>query len=206
MNSIPSLFNQLTSEAWYIGGAAHSILLAIHGCAEKATALDGDISKALSMAFSQRKPMGVEKETGIARISMFGPLARNLAPLQRATGMTDFAQLHEDFSAAGEQGAKGILLLIDSPGGTVNGTPEGAAVVAESKIPVVVHASRAGSAAYYIASGARRIVADPSAEMGSIGVMMPRVDLSEALKRSGIRADVIVNTGGDLKAISAATE
>lgn len=199
------LLQQLASEPWYISDVAHAALLATQFDIVSGTGAvaEMDLANGMALAFAQRKPAMIEKDTGIAHISVFGPLARNLAPLQRATGMTDFAQIHEDFASAKASGARGILLHIDSPGGTVSGTPEAAALIAESSIPVVAHASKAGSAAYYIAAGASQIIASPSADTGSIGVMTARMDLSEAMKRIGIKADVITNTGGDLKAIGA---
>jgi ClpP class serine protease len=200
--------HQLTTEPWFISPDEHAALLAqqtaLFALAAPATA-PVDVSKALAAAFKQRPEATIEKDTGIAHIHLFGAVARNLAPLQRATGMTDFEQLHQDFAGATASGARGILLHVDSGGGTVNGTPEAAALVAKSPIPVVVHAERAGSAAYYIAAGATKIIASPSAEVGSIGVVMPRVDMSEALKTAGVKSDFITNTGGDLKAINPAT-
>lgn len=203
-----SLLHQLATEPWFISEPVHAELLAdsLQAMAHLSATAEMDVAKVLALAFPQRPAATMEKETGIAHIHVFGALARNLPPLARATGKTDFAQIHEDFATAQAAGARGILLHIDSPGGTVNGTPEAAALVAESKIPVVVHATRAASAAYYIAAGAKAIVASPSAETGSIGVMMPRVNLTGALEKLGIKADTITNTAGDLKGITASGE
>lgn len=201
-----SFLHQLSSEPWFISEALHAELLAESIAFAASSSGDSDLSKVLAIAFPQRKAASMEKGTGIAHIHVFGPVARNLPPLQRATGKTDFAQIHEDFSAAKAAGASGILLHIDSPGGTVNGTPEAAALIADCDVPVVVHAERAASAGYYLAAGADAIISSPSADVGSIGVMFPRVDLSEALKKAGIKAEAITNTEGDLKGISATGE
>lgn len=200
-----SLLSQLACEPWYISETLHAELLADMLQAASAIAPAGSdsegLTRTLALAFAQRPAATMEKETGLAHIHVFGPVARNLPPIERAMGKTDFAQLHEDFATACAAGARGVLLHMDTPGGTVNGTPEGAKLIADCPIPVVVHAKRAASAGYYIAAGADRIIASPSAEVGSIGVMMPRVDLSEALARVGIKMDTITNTAGDLKGI-----
>ncbi len=204
----PSLLFQLANEPWFIAETIHSELLtdAVHASAFAPTSSDAGavdtVTRTMALAFPQRPAATMEKDTGIAHVHIFGPLARNLPPLERAMGKTDFAQIHEDFAAAKAAGARGILLHIDSPGGTVNGTPEAADLVAASEIPVVVHARRAASAAYYIAAGAKAIVASPSAEVGSVGVMMPRVNLTGVMEKLGIKAETITNTAGDLKGIS----
>lgn len=202
------LLQSLSAEPWFISEVDHALLLSRH-CRSleflvgpEAPITEADLAKAMGLAFAQRPAATIDQTTGLAEIHLFGAVARNLAPLQRATGMTDFAQLHSDFSAALGAGARGILLHVDSPGGTVSGTPEAAALVANSPVPVVAHLARAGSAAYYIAAGARRLIASPSGDVGSIGVIMPRVDLSGALEKLGIKQDTITNTAGDLKNIS----
>lgn len=100
-------------------------------------------------------------------------------------------------AAAADPGVSGILLHIDSPGGTVAGTEQlGADVRAarESK-RVVAHVSDLGaSAAYWIASQADRITAEPTSELGSIGVYAVATDLSSAAEADGVRVHV-VSTG-----------
>ncbi len=87
-----------------------------------------------------------------------------------------------------------IMLLIDSPGGTVMGTPETAAAVraaAEAK-PVIAFADGlAASAAYYIGSQATEFVATASADVGSIGVLAVHQSYAKMLDRAGIETTVI---------------
>lgn len=202
------LLAQLSNEPWYITEAHHAECLSAHLHAFEMVAApsvnaDADsIKRVMALNFTQRPEASLEKETGIAHVHVFGAIARNLSPIQRGTGMTDFSQLHGEFSAAIGAGAKGILLDVHSPGGTVAGTPEAAALIADCPIPVVAHLQLAGSAAYYLVAGAKHLVASPSAEVGSIGVMMPRLDVSRALANAGIVADTITNTAGDLKGIT----
>jgi signal peptide peptidase SppA len=155
----------------------------------------------LSDMVNTRQPMNIGPD-GVARIHILGPMARNLSNLERACGATGFEQIQADIRTAVSCGARGLLLVIDSGGGTVNGTPETAALVAEvaTSLPVVVStADVIGSGAYYIAAGATRIYATPSAMVGSIGVVMPWVDFSEAMKMEGLVGQPITNKEGDLK-------
>ena len=87
-----------------------------------------------------------------------------------------------------------IVLDIDSPGGTVAGTPEAAAQIAAANKVKRVDAWTGNlmcSAAYYLAAGCRGVYAAPSATVGSIGVYLPVVDRSEMYKAMGVKVDII---------------
>lgn len=96
-----------------------------------------------------------------------------------------------------------ILLDIDSPGGSVDGTPELAAVIsaARGKKPIVAFANgMMASAAYWIGSAADTIVATEAALVGSIGVVMDHYDLSELYSKIGVKKTPI--TAGKYKRIA----
>jgi len=91
----------------------------------------------------------------------------------------------------------GVLIDIDSPGGSVYGCPELAAEIAASRggKPIVAFAdSLAASAAYWIGSQADEFYMTPSGEVGSIGVYLMHQDISEAMKADGI-ATTLVSAG-----------
>ena len=103
--------------------------------------------------------------------------------------------------AAADPNVSGILLAIDSPGGTVAGTAELAGDVraaARSK-PVWAQIQDLGaSAAYWVASQADQVFANhETALVGSIGTLMTGYDMSEAAKRAGVEA--LVFATGPLK-------
>lgn len=103
-----------------------------------------------------------------------------------------------------DAGITQVILAINSPGGSVTGTPETAARVAalDRVKPVTAWAPvDCCSAAYYIASQSRRIVAAPSARIGSIGTIRAVLDMSEALKEAGLNLQVI--KGGKFKDMGA---
>jgi signal peptide peptidase SppA len=93
------------------------------------------------------------------------------------------AQLRDD------PAVRAIVLHIDSPGGGVYGVDETAEVITEVGKRKRVTAFTDGmcaSAAYWLASACERIVATPSAELGSIGVYAVHFDHSGELAAAGI--------------------
>ncbi len=99
-------------------------------------------------------------------------------------------------AAAADKETKAIVLDVHSPGGSVFGVEEVTAKVraaAEKKPVVAVANGMMASAAYWIASGARKIVASPSADVGSIGVIMVHADYSKLLDGAGVKVSFITS-------------
>ena len=97
-------------------------------------------------------------------------------------------------AAAANPDISAIVLDVDSPGGTVSGTPETAAAVrraSEAKPVVAVANSLAASAAYWIASQASSLAVAPSGDVGSIGVISAHIDRSKMLDDMGLRVTVV---------------
>jgi signal peptide peptidase SppA len=87
-----------------------------------------------------------------------------------------------------------VVLDIDSPGGTVYGLSSASEKIfsVRTKKPLIAMANGLmASAAYFLGSAADEIVADPDAEVGSIGSVMVHVDYTEYLEKEGIKATVI---------------
>ena len=96
--------------------------------------------------------------------------------------------------------AKALLVLVDSPGGSVAGGQalhDAIARVAAKKPVVVVMGGTAASAGYMISVPAARIFAQASTLTGSIGVLLETGDVSGLLKLVGISVEPIVS--GPLK-------
>ncbi len=101
------------------------------------------------------------------------------------------AQLRE---LAQDESVKVVILDINSTGGRVTGTPELAAAVRELSAKKYVYAFTADmacSAAYWVASQCDAIYATPSAQLGSIGVILPLVDSRLKLEKEGIVVDAL---------------
>ena len=132
---------------------------------------------------------GVRPPTSVAVIPLMGPLYNRS---RWGGGMDAFRTALAAAVANPDVGA--IVLDIDSPGGTVAGTPETAAAVraaAGVKPVTAVVDSLAASAAYWIASQANAIVVSPSAEVGSIGCLVVHMDMSAMLEAEGIKTTII---------------
>lgn len=96
--------------------------------------------------------------------------------------------------AAADPSVGGIVLDIDSPGGSVYGVEDLGNAIFEarnSKPVTAVANSLAASAAYWAASQAGELYAAPGGEVGSIGVYAMHIDYSEALKKEGIAVSYI---------------
>ena len=105
-----------------------------------------------------------------------------------------------------DEAVKAIVLRVDSPGGTVSGSDEIhhriTKLVEKRDIPVVVSMGGiAASGGYYVAMANRGkddvIFAEPATLTGSIGVIIPHFDVSQALRKYDIRDDSIAS--GPLK-------
>ena len=134
-------------------------------------------------------------EDGIGVISIEGPILRKPDLFARVIfGATSSEEIGAALrEAAGRDDIRAIFLDIDSPGGTVAGTPELASAVATLNEQKPVYAFTSGlmaSAAYWVASQARAIYATPSAQVGSIGVVQAVIDDSAALNAEGIKVEV----------------
>lgn len=81
-----------------------------------------------------------------------------------------------------------IVLVVDSPGGTVDYTDILAEAVASSKTPIISYVEgMAASAAYWIISGSKKIIASSKIDrIGSIGVMMAFADMQPFYEAQGI--------------------
>jgi len=87
----------------------------------------------------------------------------------------------------------GVILWIESPGGYVGAVREIYSTARELDMvkPVVAYTGGiAASGGYYIAVAADKIVADPLAEVGSIGVIYVHYDLQKNYEMNGIKVDV----------------
>jgi protease-4 len=96
--------------------------------------------------------------------------------------------------ARDDEAVKGVLLVVDSPGGLVTDSHQIYHDLAElrQKKPVVVSMrSMAASGGYYVAMGAGRegkIFAEPTTWTGSIGVIIPRYEFKELAEKLGVHS------------------
>jgi len=131
-------------------------------------------------------------EDGVAEISMIGTLTKYGSSFSQNPGMVKLRRAVR--MAAEDTRVASILLRIDSPGGSVAGTGDLAAAVAQAAKtkPVTAYIEDMGaSGAYWIASQANRVVANENAIVGSIGTYAVVMDFSEHAKRVGVEVHVL---------------
>lgn len=108
---------------------------------------------------------------------------------------TSTAQVALEISrAAADPSISGIVLDINSPGGTFSGTKELGDAVTNAKQSKPVYASitdLGASAAYWIASQATQVYATVDSLVGSIGTYGAVVDMSRYLDNIGVKVQVI---------------
>lgn len=100
-------------------------------------------------------------------------------------------------AAANDPKVRNIVMVIDSPGGSVEGLHElGQAVASAAKSkPVIAQVEgMAASAGFYIASQASKVFAGPADTVGSIGTVLVVTDMSKMAEQMGIRV-VVISTG-----------
>lgn len=140
-----------------------------------------------------KKPFAMDS-SGIAVIEISGPMQKGESKHGGADVLAIRRQLR---AAARDPEARGILVVVDSPGGMIAGTDELARDVrlaGEAK-PLRAHVDdMAASAALWAISPAERISASPTSEVGSIGVFATVWDDSKKFELEGIKVHV-VSTG-----------
>lgn len=116
----------------------------------------------------------------IAKVRIDGTITENEELLKRLERIGDSARV------------QGVILAINSPGGTLVGgesTFEAVRKLAEKKPVVAQVGTLAASAGYMIASGADHIVARQGSIVGSIGVLVQFPDVSELMEKVGVKLE-----------------
>ena len=121
------------------------------------------------------------------RIDLYGPIM-------------DAEEFLREVRAANEEHIKGVLLVVDSPGGSVPPSVEMMMAIDDlaGRKPVVAYSAGVmASGSYYASIWADTIIANPGSIIGSIGVMMEGVNAQELLDKIGVQMRVV--KAGELK-------
>lgn len=172
--------------------------LVLIGCAPVRFTVDLGPSKgALTPTVVMKDPGSTRHE--IALIDVRGVIAdrHSSALLGSGSNPVDEFLARLDKAAADDR-VKAVIVRINSPGGTVTAsdTMERELVRFRETTGKPVIASMgevAASGGYYLALGADEIIAQPTTITGSIGVIMPLVNVSEGLARIGVYARPITS-------------
>lgn len=145
------------------------------------------------------------RQDGIAVIDISGPMMKGGSKYAKLS-TTEIRRALRD--AVSRDDVSGILLRVDSPGGSVAGTNDLAMEVAEADTIKPVHAfveDLCASAALWVASQARHVSATTTSEIGSIGAYSVVYDESKAAELAGLKVHV-VSTGPQKGAFVPGTE
>jgi protease-4 len=119
----------------------------------------------------------------------------NLQKIELSGPIMDVSKTLEEIEKAKlDKNIKGILLVVNSPGGAVAPSVELAYAIKELKDikPVVAYASGViASGSYYASIWANKIVANPGSMVGSIGVIMQGVNAEELMTKIGISTQTV---------------
>ncbi|WP_038815028.1 signal peptide peptidase SppA [Campylobacter jejuni] len=122
----------------------------------------------------------------------------NLANLERIDLKGEIfdssAVLEKIINAKNDSNIKGVLFVIDSPGGAFAPSMELALAIKDLKMkkPVLVYASGTMASGSYLAGvGANKILANPASFIGSIGVIMQGADLSGLANKFGVKEQTV---------------
>lgn len=136
----------------------------------------------------------------VASVTISGTLGQRLSWLEVICGGCDYLEISNAVEESLNDGADGFLFTFDSPGGMATGCGECASVIASIPVPKVAFTdSLMCSGAYWLASGCDWIVAAPSADVGSIGVIIPWIDQAKLWDELGLKFEPITSKGDSLK-------
>jgi protease-4 len=177
---------QILKGAWFIHkNAAESQLPTVYDfLTNKLTIDDNVVEPELTQPYLVKLQLpGSATKRNISVIPIDGSLMKK--DYCGAPGMQTIASRIRQ--AENNDSISGILLHIDSPGGTVDGTQELGSVVKKCKKPIVAFADGLiASAAYWIGSSSDMVIAkDTTTEIGSIGVVMSFVDNQKYYEQQG---------------------
>ena len=195
MNNSTSLLEYMSGEVWAMDAkqlSAFAGLARMESTRDLSDALEKSREHHEVQAAARVKAVEqvAPRAGAIAVIPIFGGISKRDSYFSRAFGGASVEVITQQFrQALADESVTSICLLIDSPGGSVQGIEEVSAEIyaARKAKPIVAYADgMAASAAFWIASAAHEVVATPSADIGSVGVYGLHMSVSRALDMAGI--------------------
>ncbi len=166
--------------------------------------LDGKAMQVEASSFNKSRPTNRNYQLvdGIAVIPVDGSLVHKLGALHPYSGMTGYDGLYRKLNEAmSDDGVRGVMLDIDSPGGMVSGCFDLADMIArfrEIKPIWSLGYDMHCSAAQMVASACSRRLITQTGVAGSVGVIMAHTNIEAMLENQGTEITLI--TAGKHKA------
>ncbi len=138
-----------------------------------------------------RRERPSQDEDRIVVIKLQGPIQEGMGGLFAGGISPDF--VYNQLQRAEEDPhIEGLVLRVESPGGSIAASQEIASMIRDFEKPVVVSmADMAASGGYYISAPAQGIVAQPGTITGSIGVISSIMNMEELYEKLGISIETI---------------
>lgn len=152
-------------------------------------------------AAGPRESAGVKMAGRVALLPLMGVVAQRMNLFMAISGGTStelFGRALDELVA--DKTVKAIVMVVDSPGGSVFGVEELSRKIAkarEEKRIVAIADSMAASAAYWLAAQAGELVVTPGGMVGSVGVVAVHRDESKKDELAGVKTTLI--HAGDYK-------
>ena len=128
-------------------------------------------------------------------LTVFGAIAQRMSSLEESPGGCSCEDIGKYLdTAAAEPSVSLIVIVFDSPGGSVYGIDELGRKIASiraRKSIIGIADSIAASAAYWLLSQCSEVCVTGGGSVGSIGVLSAHEDLSEQQKKEGIKTSLI---------------
>lgn len=160
---------------------------------EEPPALEASIVEQAPVAEEAKVPRLAKVKGSIAVLPVFGTIAQHRGSdywggvfTEELVGRT--AQLIDSPNIGA------VVMSFDTPGGIVYGVGEAAEAIRElgQQKPIYGHVkAMSASAGYWLAASCVKLFAQPSAEVGSIGVWTMHADVSAALEKFGVNISLI---------------
>lgn len=183
------IFTKLSVTPWAIHPRMFDIFTSVFN-----NKLHGDIIRP-EQVYDKNTKVNYQVLNSKAIIPVHGIVMKKSMGMEGASGIETTVNLENTLKAAlDDKDVEEIILDIDSPGGTVDGTAEFADMIyaARGEKKIVAYANGLmASAAYWIASAASEIITSETSDIGSIGVYLMHMDQSEYNKDMGIKVTYI---------------
>ena len=170
--------------------------------------LEEEFSVATPMALDMDAParptraVGYDLAQGVAVIHIAGTLVQKNGTLRPYSGMTGYDGIRQNLlTALDDPEVRGILLDVDSPGGEVAGCFDLVDTIYEARKIKPIWSlvdEMALSAGYALASAGSRVLVPRTGTVGSVGVVVLHMDMSDAIDEAGMKVTII--THGERKA------
>lgn len=199
-----NVLRELNHRPWLLDSASYATLQQVVNdrvFSSDSSRADSDLDD-----FITPRPEAVyDPVTGIATIHLVGVCGKRLSAVEKTCGNTDYDDIIAEIDAMQAAGAEAFIFRIASGGGMVLGLSELVERVRQLRVDgyatVAFTDYYACSAMYWFAVACDAIIATPSAQVASIGVIIPWVDSSKALEEAGLHPRPITNREADLKGI-----